>query len=122
MPVVRTGFETEIDISAASHSSLIRAKAINRDGRKLGWSDAVDGNGHQFSAIELEDSEIIVYDIDSAATGDSSSSTPMETANRLLSTSARSTPTGAASISMIPQPSVLEIWVTGIALFVFSLI
>jgi hypothetical protein len=47
-PITWTGFETEVDISAADRSSLVWAKVVDRDGNKLGWTDAADGNGNYF--------------------------------------------------------------------------
>ena len=119
-PITRTGFETEVDISAANHSSLVRAKAVNGDGEKLGWTDAADGNSNYFEALDLDDSQIAMSDDPSSATVVTPSSIPTQTRSAIstasIAASASSTPTGAASIPIVHQSFVLEILVAAVAL------
>jgi hypothetical protein len=67
--VLRTGFETEIDISSARHSSLVRAKAVSGEGKTLAWTDAADGNAGYFQAPDLADTQAVTSDAPSSATG-----------------------------------------------------
>ena len=116
--MTRTGFETEIDISATDHSNLVRAKAVNGDGNKLGWTDAADGNGSYLPALDPDDSQINVSDAPSSATGVATSSIPTETrsSSTASAASASSTRADAASVVVVPEYFVLEILAASIAL------
>lgn len=121
-PITRTGFETEVDISAANHSSLVRAKAVNGNGEKLRWTDAADGNSNYFAAADLDDSQLAISDVLSSATGVAPSSTPTPTPTRSANStasgaaSASSTPAGVASTSKMSRSCVLGIMVAAVAL------
>lgn len=116
-PITRTGFETEIDISAASHSTLVRAKAVNRDGAKLGWTDAADGSGNYFQASDPDDSKVNISDAASSATDISTSTTAIDTMSPTSTASvlSSSTHTAAASNITIPPSLVLKILAIGVA-------
>jgi hypothetical protein len=124
--MTRTGFETEIDISASNHSNLVRAKAVNGDGRKLGWTDAADGNGNYFQAADLDDSQTSTSNATSSATGVSTSATPIQTSGTTRSTSAAapssSKQAGGASRAIFPPPFILEILAAGVTLAGFACI
>lgn len=111
-PITRTGFETEIDISAAN-PSLLRAIAVNADGKKLGWTDAVDSNGNYFQVPDVDESQVVTSDDHSSVTGVRTAPTPTVSVNSTTGASATaltpSTPSGGASNAMIPPLIVLEI-------------
>lgn len=113
--MTRTGFETEIDVSATDHFSLVRAKAVNGDGEELAWTDAADGNGNYLIAPDLDDSQVNLSDAPSSARGVAPSSTPTETMGS-NTTPASPTRTGAASILIVPRCVGLEILAAGMAL------
>ncbi|KAI9734931.1 MAG: hypothetical protein M1834_002011 [Cirrosporium novae-zelandiae] len=83
----RTGFETAIDLSKSADKikKLVRAKAIDADGNKLGWSNATDGTDYYISD----------YDSGSKSSDSSSSSTASSSASGTVA-AASSTKTGAA--------------------------
>jgi hypothetical protein len=113
-PLTRTGFETEIDISSANRSSLVRAKAVNRDGKTLGWTDAADGNGGHFQGPDLDDSQITTTDAPSSATGVATSSTISVTSTRSLDTPTSSSQAGGASTAEKSASLVFQVLAAGI--------
>jgi hypothetical protein len=113
--VLRTGFETEIDISSARHSSLVRAKAVSGDGATLGWTDAADGNAGYFQAPDLADVQAVTSDAPSSATGvATTSSTISASSTSVADPPASSAQAGAASPVREPVAGLLQVLTVGL--------
>jgi hypothetical protein len=113
-PLTRTGFETEIDISSARRSNLVRAKAVSGDGKTLGWTDAADGNAGYFQAPDLNESQVKTSDAPSSATGVATSSTIAASSASSSDKPTSSSQIGGASTGREPAYLVSQILAAGI--------
>jgi len=111
---MRTGFETEIEISSERRSSLVRAKAVSGDGKTLGWTDAADGNAGYFEAPDPDESQAATPDAPTSATGVASSSTITGSSTSSPDTPTSSTQAGGALSVRVPACLVFQVLVAGL--------
>lgn len=94
---VRTGFETVVGIGDARLGTYVRARAVDGDGKALGWTRATDGTG-------LFDAEGDV-DVDEEKKSSSSSSSSSSSAVRTMARASVTATSASASASPDPSPS-----------------